>query len=591
MARSRADAETADDVDPVHLVEVPDGSADRRLAVAEVRAEPDVRAHAPTVAVTCGGRARNTALIRIPRSSHETPRAWGLLPVLLSTSMRRIALAIGFLGLALAATAGCCSRRTGDRSRDARPAHPGRRRTEAVALDARRRQRVDAVLRLWRLEPASRRGRCQRCARTTRSSSRRRSGRTRSRRRRTRRRQTRSQPEEWWLSQIGIYGLTPPGPGVPVTIVDSGLDVGHPEFLGRPDTIALNPQEPAPLGGEHGTMVASRHRGADERRRDRRDLPARHPPLVGHRQGRRHAARLERDRRAASSPRRAPDGRHQPQPRLRRERPLDRASPSARRSRPARSSSPPRATTATAAAPLGYPAAYPHVTTVAATDSRGAVAVFSSRSHYVDLAAPGARHRRRERARQRLAPGVRDELLVTDRRRRGRLGLDGPTRPERRAGRRDPPSLGHGHRTGGPRLLVGLRNAQRGCRARPPHAGPAIRSSRTTTSTRSTRTPTTTSPSSPLSRRRRSARRVSPGGSTATRTRTTCTASGSLPARASRRRSRRRPTVTSRSTRPPQGPWSGGSRRMAGSSSRRRRGPMSASCSRTRARAVGGTSS
>jgi len=35
------------------------------------------------------------------------------------------------------------------------------------------------------------------------------------------------QGEQWWLSQIGIDGLTPPGPGVPVTIVDSGLDVSQ----------------------------------------------------------------------------------------------------------------------------------------------------------------------------------------------------------------------------------------------------------------------------------------------------------------------------------------------------------------------------
>ena len=65
------------------------------------------------------------------------------------------------------------------------------------------------------------------------------------------------EPDEWWRSVIGIDGLTPPGPGKPVTVVDSGLDLQHPEFLNRPDTIAMNPQEPAPLGGEHGTGVAS----------------------------------------------------------------------------------------------------------------------------------------------------------------------------------------------------------------------------------------------------------------------------------------------------------------------------------------------
>ena len=45
--------------------------------------------------------------------------------------------------------------------------------------------------------------------------------------------------------------------GAPVTIVDSGIDVTHPEFLGRANTETLNAQEPAGLGGEHGTAVGS----------------------------------------------------------------------------------------------------------------------------------------------------------------------------------------------------------------------------------------------------------------------------------------------------------------------------------------------
>jgi len=65
------------------------------------------------------------------------------------------------------------------------------------------------------------------------------------------------QAEEWWLAQVGVESLTPPGPGVPVTIVDSGVDVAHPEFAGRPDLSLLNAQEPAGIGGEHGTSVAS----------------------------------------------------------------------------------------------------------------------------------------------------------------------------------------------------------------------------------------------------------------------------------------------------------------------------------------------
>src|SRR5207247_10955377 len=39
--------------------------------------------------------------------------------------------------------------------------------------------------------------------------------------------------------------------------------------------------------------------------------------------------------------------------------------------------------------PLSYPASYPHVLTVAATDQSGIVAVFSSQTSDIDLAAPG----------------------------------------------------------------------------------------------------------------------------------------------------------------------------------------------------------
>jgi subtilisin family serine protease len=64
--------------------------------------------------------------------------------------------------------------------------------------------------------------------------------------------------EEWWRAAIGLAGLTPPGPGKPVTLVDSGVDLTHPDFAGRnPGVVALNAQEPAPVGGRHGTAVAS----------------------------------------------------------------------------------------------------------------------------------------------------------------------------------------------------------------------------------------------------------------------------------------------------------------------------------------------
>src|SRR4051795_5813578 len=47
---------------------------------------------------------------------------------------------------------------------------------------------------------------------------------------------------EWWRSDIRIDSLDAPGPGVPVTVVDSGVKFGHPEFVNRPNLIALNNQ-------------------------------------------------------------------------------------------------------------------------------------------------------------------------------------------------------------------------------------------------------------------------------------------------------------------------------------------------------------
>ena len=50
----------------------------------------------------------------------------------------------------------------------------------------------------------------------------------------------------------------PPGPGIPITILDTGLDVSHPEFAGRLDTSLLNAQDVAPSeDNSHGTSVAS----------------------------------------------------------------------------------------------------------------------------------------------------------------------------------------------------------------------------------------------------------------------------------------------------------------------------------------------
>ena len=63
---------------------------------------------------------------------------------------------------------------------------------------------------------------------------------------------------EWWPSHIGIADWAAPGPGFPVTMIDSGVDLSHEEFAGRPNTIALNHQTFSATQEElHGTATAS----------------------------------------------------------------------------------------------------------------------------------------------------------------------------------------------------------------------------------------------------------------------------------------------------------------------------------------------
>ncbi len=63
----------------------------------------------------------------------------------------------------------------------------------------------------------------------------------------------------YYLYAVGANAAEPPGPGFPITIIDSGIDLAHPDFAGRPDTIALNPQVVAANVPDeyHGTAVAS----------------------------------------------------------------------------------------------------------------------------------------------------------------------------------------------------------------------------------------------------------------------------------------------------------------------------------------------
>ena len=259
------------------------------------------------------------------------------------------------------------------------------------------------------------------------------------------------QADEWWLAQIGVEGQTAPGPGVPVTIVDSGLDFTHPEFAGRADTVALNAQEPAPLGGEHGTSVASVI-GA----------PLNGVGLVGiypravlrsWDAAKGSGTRLESSEIAGGILAAARAGKSVINLSLgadTRDLSIELAVSEA------------VATGSLVVAasgndgdrgsPIGYPAA------LAARDDRRRHRSLGRGGRLLEplvVRRPrGARrrHRRRERARQELAPLVRHELLVPARRRRCGLGLDSPSGAHRRPGGRDPPPLRARPRGAGTRL-------------------------------------------------------------------------------------------------------------------------------------------
>nr|MDQ2980958.1 S8 family serine peptidase [Actinomycetota bacterium] len=63
---------------------------------------------------------------------------------------------------------------------------------------------------------------------------------------------------EWWVSHVGADRWTPPGPGVPLTMIDSGVDLSHEEFASRPNTFPLNTMTYTGNDEElHGTATAS----------------------------------------------------------------------------------------------------------------------------------------------------------------------------------------------------------------------------------------------------------------------------------------------------------------------------------------------
>jgi Subtilase family len=63
--------------------------------------------------------------------------------------------------------------------------------------------------------------------------------------------------EQWWRAAVGADRAAPPGPGKPITVVDSGLDISHPEFASRPNTTLLNNQTVRAEDDDHGTEVSS----------------------------------------------------------------------------------------------------------------------------------------------------------------------------------------------------------------------------------------------------------------------------------------------------------------------------------------------
>jgi subtilisin family serine protease len=175
---------------------------------------------------------------------------------------------------------------------------------------------------------------------------------------------------------------------VPVTVVDSGIDVSHPEFAGRANTIVLNEQEPEGIGGEHGTAVASLV-GAPE---NGVGMVGVYPQVVlaSWDAAKGAGTRLDTSEIVGGIIAAARRGRGVINLSLggtERDLLVQQAVGFAigKGSLVVAASG----NDGEAGSPLGYPAVLPHVLTVAATDRNDNVTGFSSRSPYVDLAAPG----------------------------------------------------------------------------------------------------------------------------------------------------------------------------------------------------------
>jgi subtilisin family serine protease len=192
--------------------------------------------------------------------------------------------------------------------------------------------------------------------------------------------------DEWWLAPIGATQVVAPGPGVPVVVVDTGLDLTHPEFAQRANTSPLNTQSVVDTSTDfHGTAVASVI-GAPVNDvgmvgvYPQAVLDAYDADLSGHLTLGELMAGIEAAAERGRVVINLSLGSTEFDPMLR-----DVIFSAFRRGALVVAAAGNTGTNGT----LTYPANLPHVLTVAATDQSGGPAVFSSASRAVDLAAPG----------------------------------------------------------------------------------------------------------------------------------------------------------------------------------------------------------
>lgn len=190
-------------------------------------------------------------------------------------------------------------------------------------------------------------------------------------------------PNGWWRTAIGADAAPAPGPGKPVTIVDSGLDITHREFAARPNTMLLNDQTTSFEDDDHGTEVASVI-AADV------GMTGVYPQAVLRSYDASPFGFItagDAVRGIIAATRGGPGvinlsfGGEEDDPLVHQA-----VLYALRRGSLVVASA---GNDGLAGNPLSYPASYPHVLTAAATDQSGVVASFSSQSSDVDLAAPG----------------------------------------------------------------------------------------------------------------------------------------------------------------------------------------------------------